>query len=45
MKHCQLMLRRYESGRAGHSDAPKLRLLDPEYYKIVDLKNPKRVIH
>lgn len=23
----------------------ELRLLDPEYYKIVDLKNPKRVIH
>lgn len=23
----------------------ELKLLDPEYYKIVDLKNPKRVIH
>lgn len=23
----------------------ELRLLDPEYYRIVDLKNPKRVIH
>ena len=25
--------------------AAELRLLDPEYYRIVDLKNPKRVIH
>lgn len=23
----------------------ELRLLDPEYYKIVDLKNPKRIVH
>ena len=23
----------------------ELKLLDPEYYKIVDLKNPKRVAH
>ena len=23
----------------------ELRLLDPEYYRVVDLKNPKRVIH
>ena len=23
----------------------ELKLLDPEYYKIVDLKNPKRVVH
>ena len=25
--------------------ANELKLLDPEYYRIVDLKNPKRVIH
>ena len=40
----QLMLRRYEQEGLDTLCA-ELRLLDPEYYKIVDLKNPKRVIH
>ena len=39
-----LMLERYEE--VGLEQLCKeLKLLDPEYYKIVDLKNPKRVIH
>lgn len=39
-----LMLRRYEEeGLERLCD--ELRLLDPEYYQIVDRKNPKRVIH
>lgn len=37
----QLMLRRYEQEGLDTLCA-ELRLLDPEYYKIVDLKNPKR---
>lgn len=40
----QLMLQRYESEGLERLCA-ELKLLDPEYYKIVDLKNPKRVIH
>lgn len=39
-----LMLRRYEEEGLEKLCA-ELRLLDPEYYKTVDLKNPKRVIH
>lgn len=40
----KLMLRRYEEEGLEKLCA-ELKLLDPEYYKIVDLKNPKRVIH
>lgn len=40
----QLMLERYENEGLEILCA-ELKLLDPEYYKIVDLKNPKRVIH
>lgn len=40
----QLMLQRYEEEGLERMCA-ELKLLDPEYYKIVDLKNPKRVIH
>lgn len=40
----QLMLQRYEAEGLERLCA-ELKLLDPEYYKIVDLKNPKRVIH
>lgn len=40
----QLMLQRYETEGLEQLCA-ELKLLDPEYYKIVDLKNPKRVIH
>lgn len=39
-----LMLRKYETEGLDRLCA-ELRLLDPEYYRIVDLKNPKRVIH
>jgi tRNA dimethylallyltransferase len=40
----EMMLRRYE--REGLDTlCQELRLRDPEYYRIVDLKNPKRVIH
>jgi tRNA dimethylallyltransferase len=39
-----LMQQRYE--REGlDALCQELRLLDPEYYRTVDLKNPKRVIH
>lgn len=38
------MLQRYETEGLERLCA-ELRLLDPEYYRIVDLKNPKRVIH
>ncbi len=38
------MMERYES-EGLESLCQELRLLDPEYYRIVDLKNPKRVIH
>ena len=40
----RLMLHKYETEGLEHLCA-ELKLLDPEYYKIVDLKNPKRVIH
>ena len=40
----ELMLQRYEKEGLDKLCA-ELKLLDPEYYKIVDLKNPKRVIH
>lgn len=39
-----LMLRRYEEEGLERL-CSELRLLDPEYYAIVDLKNPKRVVH
>ncbi len=38
------MIERYEQEGLEPLCA-ELRLLDPEYYRIVDLKNPKRVIH
>lgn len=38
------MLERYEA-EGLEALCAELRLLDPEYYRIVDLKNPKRVIH
>ncbi|WP_071145549.1 tRNA (adenosine(37)-N6)-dimethylallyltransferase MiaA [Bacteroides ihuae] len=40
----ELMLRRYEDEGLDNLSA-ELKLLDPDYYKIVDIKNPKRVIH
>ncbi len=40
----ELMLRKYEEEGLDRLCA-ELKLLDPEYYRIVDLKNPKRVIH
>ena len=40
----ELMLERYEKEGLERLCA-ELKLLDPEYYNIVDLKNPKRVIH
>ena len=40
----KLMIDRYETEGLENLCA-ELKLLDPEYYKIVDLKNPKRVIH
>ncbi len=40
----QLMLERYEHEGLDNL-CSELRLLDPEYYKKVDLRNPKRVIH
>ncbi len=39
-----LMLQKYETEGLDNLCA-ELKLLDPEYYRIVDLKNPKRVIH
>ena len=38
------MLHKYETEGLERLCA-ELKLLDPEYYRIVDLKNPKRVIH
>ena len=38
------LLERYEA-EGLEPLVDELRLLDPEYYRIVDLKNPKRVIH
>ena len=40
----ELMMKRYEEEGLEKLCA-ELKILDPEYYKIVDLKNPKRVIH
>lgn len=40
----QVMLHKYETEGLERLCA-ELKLLDPEYYRIVDLKNPKRVIH
>lgn len=40
----KLMLQRYETEGLDRLCA-ELKLLDPEYHKIVDLKNHKRVIH
>ncbi len=40
----ELMIHRYETEGLDPLCA-ELRVLDPEYYRIVDLKNPKRVIH
>ena len=40
----ELMLQRYEE-EGLEQLCSELKLLDPEYYNIVDLKNPKRVIH
>lgn len=40
----ELMMKRYETEGLDALCA-ELKLLDPEYYKIADIKNPKRVIH
>ncbi len=40
----KLLLDRYETDGLDQL-CSELKLLDPEYYKIVDRKNPKRVIH
>ena len=40
----ELMIQKYEEEGLEKLCA-ELKLLDPEYYQIVDLKNPKRVIH
>ena len=40
----RFLLQRYEEEGLERLSA-ELKLLDPEYYAIVDLKNPKRVIH
>lgn len=40
----EIMLHRYET-EGLEKLCTELKLLDPEYYRIVDLKNPKRVIH
>lgn len=40
----QMMMKKYEDEGLERLCA-ELKLLDPEYYSIVDLKNPKRVIH
>lgn len=40
----ELMLERYEK-EGLEPLCSELKLLDPEYYRVVDLKNPKRVIH
>ena len=40
----ELMIKRYEAEGLERLCA-ELKLLDPDYYAIVDLKNPKRVIH
>lgn len=40
----QIILERYEA-EGLESLAAELKLLDPEYYAIADIKNPKRVLH
>lgn len=40
----KMMLERYEVEGLERL-CSELRVLDPEYYQVVDLKNPKRVIH
>ncbi|AVM52448.1 tRNA dimethylallyltransferase [Bacteroides zoogleoformans] len=40
----RLLLHKYETEGLERLCA-ELKLLDPEYYKIVDLKNPKRIVH
>ena len=40
----KLLIERYEQEGLERLCA-ELKLLDPEYYQIVDLKNPKRVVH
>lgn len=40
----ELMLKRYEK-EGLEALCAELKLLDPEYYALVDVKNPKRVIH
>jgi len=40
----ELLIQKYETEGLDYLCA-ELKLVDPEYYKIVDLKNPKRVIH
>lgn len=40
----ELLMQKYES-EGLEQLCSELRLLDSEYYKVVDLKNPKRVIH
>lgn len=40
----EMMMQRYEAEGLDKLCA-ELKLLDPDYYRIVDLKNPKRVIH
>lgn len=40
----EIMMQRYEAEGLDKLCA-ELKLLDPDYYRIVDLKNPKRVIH
>lgn len=40
----KMMLERYEAEGLERL-CSELRVLDPEYYQVVDLKNPKRVIH
>ena len=40
----QMMMEKFEKEGLERLCA-ELKLLDPEYYSIVDLKNPKRVIH
>ena len=40
----ELMMKRYKE-EGLEQLCSELKLLDPEYYQIVDLKNPKRVIH
>jgi tRNA dimethylallyltransferase len=40
----EIMISRYEE-EGLEKMCTELKLLDPDYYNIVDLKNPKRVIH